>query len=71
MVVLPHRRAAQHSVPGPRRDHSVPDLWMSTRTIVVGLQLRCVRMPFGQSGRLHGLKLVPSKWRCLVPLTSG
>ena len=26
-----------------------------------------VRTPFGQSGSLHSLKLVPSKQRCLVP----
>jgi hypothetical protein len=33
----------------------------------VGLLLRSVRTPCGQSGALRGLKLVPSKWRCLVP----
>jgi hypothetical protein len=26
-----------------------------------------VRTPCRQSGRLRGLRLVPSKWRCLVP----
>jgi len=30
----------------------------------------CVRTPFGQSGSLRSLKLVPSKWRDLVPPTS-
>jgi hypothetical protein len=25
------------------------------------------RTPFGQSGSLRGLGLVPAKWRCLVP----
>jgi hypothetical protein len=34
---------------------------------VVGLLLRSVRTPCGQSGSLYGLKLVPSKWRYLVP----
>ena len=34
---------------------------------LVGLLLRSVRTPFGQSGSLRGLKLVPSKWRYLVP----
>ena len=28
------------------------------------------RTPYGQSGSLRGLKLVPIKWRCLVPPTS-
>jgi len=26
-----------------------------------------VRTPYGQSGSLRGLELVPSKWRSLVP----
>jgi hypothetical protein len=26
-----------------------------------------VRAPYGQSGSLRGLELIPSKWRCLVP----
>jgi hypothetical protein len=29
-----------------------------------------VRTPYGQSGTLRGLRLVPSKWSCLVPPTS-
>jgi len=29
-----------------------------------------LRTPCGQSGSLCGLKLVPSKWRCLVPPNS-
>jgi hypothetical protein len=55
------------------------DPWKSTETtlaphasagVVVGLPLRGVRTPCGQSGSLCGLKLVPSKWRYLVPPTS-
>ena len=34
---------------------------------LVGLLLRSVRTPFGQSGSLCDLELVPPKWRCLVP----
>jgi len=30
-----------------------------------------LRTPFGQSGGLCGLKLVPSKWRGLVPPQAG
>jgi hypothetical protein len=40
-----------------------PDPRKSTETMVVGL---CAF-----SSVLRGLKLVPSKWRCLVPPTSG
>ncbi|HET6595615.1 MAG TPA: hypothetical protein VFG81_08335, partial [Anaerolineales bacterium] len=32
-----------------------------------GTTARGVRTPFGQSGGLRGLKLVPIKWRGLVP----
>jgi hypothetical protein len=37
--------------------------------VVVGLQLRCVRTLFGQSGSLRGLKRIPSKRHFLVPPT--
>jgi hypothetical protein len=33
----------------------------------VGVQLRCVRTLFGQSGSLRGFKLVPANPRYLVP----
>ena len=36
-------------------------------SVVVGLPLRGVRTPCGQSGSLCDLELVPAKWRCLVP----
>jgi hypothetical protein len=38
--------------------------------VVVGLPLRGVRTPCGQSGVLHGFELVPAKWRYLLPSTS-
>ena len=38
---------------------------------MVGLPLRGVRTPCGQSGSLCGLKLVPSKQRYLIPPTIG
>ena len=34
---------------------------------MVGLLLRSVRTPFGQSGTLRGLRLILAKWRYLVP----
>jgi hypothetical protein len=50
--------SAQHSV------HPIPD--RARR----GHNGRARRTPFGQSGSLRGLELVPSKWRSLVPPTS-
>ena len=35
--------------------------------MVVGLPLRGVRTPYGQSGSFRGLELIPSKCRCPVP----
>ncbi len=47
---------------------AVPEVKRSgSAGVVVGLLLRSVRTPCGQSGSLCGLKLVPSKRRCLVP----
>jgi hypothetical protein len=42
-----------------------PEPRKSTETMVVGCS--AMRTPFGQSGSLCGLKLVPSKRRCLAP----
>jgi hypothetical protein len=39
--------------------------------MVVGLPLRGVRTPYGQSGSLRGLRLVPTKRRYLVPPQAG
>src|SRR5215213_9929241 len=46
-------------LPQEHRDNNAPDPWESTRTVVVGVG--------AFSGSLRGLKLVPSKWCCLVP----
>jgi len=46
-----------------RPTRRAPDPRKSTGTIVVGV---C-----SFSSRLRGLELVPEKWRCLVPPTSG
>ena len=83
MQVLPQlpARAANLNDEIRRPAQPAPDLRKSTDTtlapgviclanhagVVVGLPLRGVRTPFGQSGSLHGLELVPSKWRPLVP----
>jgi hypothetical protein len=37
----------------------------SAGAIVVGRYAVCT--PYGQSSMLRGLKLVPAKWRCLIP----
>jgi len=64
---LVETRAARHS-PAARDLRRAPHPWESTRTVVVGL------LPVGTacafSGRLRGLRLVPAKWRCLIPPTS-
>ena len=54
-----------HPISGKeRRSHTAPH---ASAGVVVGLLLRSVRTPCGQSGSLRGWKLVPSKWRGLVP----
>ncbi len=45
---------------------NAPEPRKSSGAGVVGLQLRYVRTPCGQSGSLRGLRLIPVKWRYLV-----
>jgi hypothetical protein len=58
-----------------RRTQRIPDPRTSTGAMVVAAKRAAcrdgVRTPSGQSGSFRGLKLVPSKWRYLVPPTSG
>ena len=50
------------SIPGDHRDNA-PDPWQNHRGHGGG----SLRTPFGQSGSLRGLKLIPAKWRYPVP----
>jgi hypothetical protein len=60
---------AAHPIPGnPGVERPGPAY---AGTGVMGLQLRCVRTPFGQSNSLRGLKWAPSNRRYLVLPTSG
>jgi hypothetical protein len=50
--------------------HPIPDKEHWGRGGGTAARRDSVRTPFGQSGSLRGLELVPVKWRCLVPPTS-
>ena len=56
----PRQHLPRRAVPG-----STPGL--SSCDCRPALRGRRARTPFGQSGSLCGLRLVPSKWRCRVP----
>ena len=55
-LVFRSQGIVNYPIPGkPRRGHGGGSL----------------RTPCGQSGSLPGLRLVPTKWRCPIPPTSG